>query len=154
MWTVIGTLLGLVFGYHFSKKIAATQAQYAERLAAINARRAAGEKLRGAFAPEIGKYYLLFRNEEFKSSGAAADLLKSALPKHAAAIEEFRPFVPIKNQRAYQEAWENYHTPVPNTDPMMDFWAYEYAPEIFEENIEAILKFTEPAGERPWSGLH
>lgn len=148
MWgvigSIIGTLLGLFFGYYFSKKITATQAQYAERLAAINARRAAGEKLRAAFAPEIGKYFLFFREGETKRSGAIADLLKNALPKHAAAIEEYRPFVPLKSQRAYQEAWENYHTPLPNIDPIMDFWAYENAPDFFEERIEAILKFTEP----------
>jgi hypothetical protein len=144
MWVVIGTLLGLFFGYYFSKKIAAIQAQYAEKLAAITARRVAGEKLRAAFTPEIAKYYLLFREGEFKRRGAIGDLLKDALPKHAAAIEEYRPFVPRESQRAYQEAWENYHTPSKNIEIDMAFLPYEDDPEFFEENIEAILKFAEP----------
>jgi hypothetical protein len=141
---IIGTLLGIFIAYRLSLRLARTQAKHAENLATINAQRIAGEKLRAAFAPEIAQYNLLFRNAERKPSGAVADLLKDALPKHATAIEEYQPFVPPKSQRAYQEAWENYHTPFEEIEINMAFWAYEDDPEFFKERIEAILKFTKP----------
>lgn len=146
MWSVIGTLLGTLlgvfFGYYFSKKIAATQAQYAERLAIMNARMIASSKLRAAFASAMAEYDLLG-----EKTTEIDNMLRAALPKHAAAIEEYRCFVDPERQDAYQEAWEEYKEPL-NMKEFIFYSEYSGWPEIsrelFRERIQAILKFTEP----------
>jgi len=145
MWgvigSIIGTLLGVSLGYHFSKKIAATQAQHAERLAIMNARIIANTKLRAAFASAMAEYDLL----EGKST-EVDNMLRAALPKHAAAIEEYRCFVAPESQKAYQEAWKEYKKPLILMEfgGLFSIYSGDDARELFRDRIEAILNYTEP----------
>lgn len=124
---IIGTLLGVIIAYFLSLRAAKAQC-----------RRIAGARLRAVFAPEIAQYNLL-------PEGQIYDMLMAALPKHAAAIEEFRCFVPRKHQEDYQDAWNNYHRP-PDARGMIYLTFYAVGTdrrELFKQNIDAILKFTE-----------
>jgi len=130
--SVGGALLGVFVGsyctYRFSLKAAETQA-----------RKIAGAKLWAAFAPEIAKYDL-FRDSVMLTAGGmdnADKLFKDALPKHAAAIEEYRWFIPSKNQPDYQKAWEDYKNGVTSGD----YWEGENRKNIFKQKVEAIFKF-------------
>jgi hypothetical protein len=76
------------------------------RIARLNARLAAGAKLRCAFAPELASMRLA-RTDEF---GVVDRLLSDAFPRHAAAVEEYRFFVRRQDQAAYQQAGEEYYT--------------------------------------------
>jgi hypothetical protein len=93
---IIGTLAGVIIAYFLSL-----------RAAKVQCLRIVGAKLRAAFAPEIAKYDLFRDSIMLTRDGmATADkMFKDALPKHAAAIEEHRPFVPCKSRKAYQKAW-------------------------------------------------
>jgi hypothetical protein len=124
---IFGTLLGVILGYFLSLNAAKSQC-----------RRIAGAKLRAAFAPEIAQYDLI-------EEGKIYDMLVAALPKHAAAIEEFRCYVPRKHQKDYQDAWNNYHRP-PDARGMIYLTCYAVGKdrrELFKKNTDAILKFAE-----------
>lgn len=93
--TILGAILGaLLTGpltYYFTK-----------RLAGIQSFDAAGAKLRAAFAPAQSKI-----TTEFYADGRKLrEFFYEALPVHAAAIEEFRPFA--GDGVAYQKAWKEY----------------------------------------------
>ena len=94
--TSVGAIVGAIITYFCSLKIA-------ER----NHRKIAGAKLRAAFAPEIAEYKVRVKKSDFNLKGG--DFLNNALVKHSAAIEEYRWFVPIESQRAYQKAWDDYY---------------------------------------------
>jgi len=124
---IFGTLLGVILGYFLSLNAAKAQC-----------RRIAGAKLRAAFAPEIAQY-------DLTEEGKIYDMLMTALPKHATAIEEFRCFVPMRNQKDYQGAWNNYHRPADAGGSVyLTFYAVgKDRRELFNKNINAILKFAE-----------
>lgn len=106
------------------------------RAAKLQWRRVAGAKLRAAFAPEIAKYGLFMKKDNRQPNGMT-EIFEEALPRHAAAIEEYRCFVPCKSKTAYQQAWENYY------DNFFDYWdegTGEQTP--FKERINGIFKFT------------
>jgi len=69
--------------------------------------------LRAAFAPEIAKYNLMSDQELSSHEGGmrAREMFKEALPKHAAAIEEYRCFIRPEARMVYQQMWENYFRP-------------------------------------------
>jgi len=119
--SIIGTLLGVVIGYFFSLR--AVKLQW---------HRIAGAKLRAAFAPEIAKYDLNINRGDKWNINMMENLFKEALPGHAAAIEEYRYFIPSKSRVAYQQAWENYKN---------DFLEYYENQSIFKQRIDAIFKF-------------
>ncbi len=126
-----GTLLGAIAG-------AAITYYFALRIAKTNTRIIAGIKLRAAFAPEIAIYKLNINRGDKWHINMMDNMFKEALTKHAAAIEEYRPFVPRESQRAYQQVWENYYS---------DFLEYydtgEGEQSVFKKRIDAIFKFTE-----------
>ncbi len=138
---IIGGIFGIAgtyLGYHLSLSVAETQAKHAETLAAINARRIAGAKLRAAFAPAISKYALNINRGDKWTILMMQDMLTKALPRHAAAIEEYRCFIPHKSQAAYQQAWENYKS------DFLEYYDTDAGQQtLFKERINAIFIFTE-----------
>lgn len=95
-FTVVGALIGTLAGYWL-----------ATHLERFKERRAACAKLRTAFAPALGQIYLAQNHGDHDRPSIEA-YVKSNLPSHASAIEEFRPFVAGSDRSAYQEAWEHY----------------------------------------------
>jgi hypothetical protein len=126
---IFGTLLGVIIAYFLSL-----------RAAKLQCRRIAGAKLRAAFAPEIAKYYLNMKKGDKWYINMMTKMFEEALPRHAAAIEEYRCFISSKSNTAYQQAWENYH------NNFLDYWDEgEGGGEqiLFRERIDAVFKFTE-----------
>lgn len=93
----------------------------------------AGAKLRASFAPELAKMRL---DSSGKEKVDIEKMFNSALPRHAAAIEEFSFYVPDKDKEKYYKAWGNYSATyigyVLGPDPHKDF----------RDRIHAILQFT------------
>jgi len=126
-FTIAGVLLGAWIAHRSSV-----------HLLKIHARREAGSKLRAAFAPEIAKVRLARVDESIDVEAT----LKSAFGKHAAAIEEYRPFVKTKDVGAYQKAWQEYYD-VGGGVRFFDYYMGDNAQELFEHRINSIFKFTE-----------
>ncbi len=136
--TITAALLGAITG--------ATITYYCSlRKADIEARRVAGAKLRAAFAPEIAKYNLFSDNElsSFEGKMKANEMFKDALPKHAAAIEEYRCFICPEARMVYQQMWENYFRPPWAKCINFDDYLDNGGRELFKKRIDAIFKFTE-----------
>ncbi len=125
----VGAILGAIITYFCSLKLS-------ER----NHRKIAGAKLRAAFAPEIAEYKTRVKKSDFDLTHD--DFLKKALVKHSAAIEEYRWYVPLGSQRAYQQAWENYYFQYGGIY-FTDYLVGPNREKIFHQRIEAILRFTE-----------
>lgn len=115
----------------------------------IKRQQAMKAKLRSAFAPALAMIYLS-RHHGTHNRPDDHEFIKKALLDHAAAVEEFRIFVPKDQRNAYQNAWEAY-----GKDARQDIfartedeWVREadegrevpYG-EIIEERINAILAF-------------
>lgn len=114
-------------------------------------RRAAGARLRAAFAPALGIIDLA-RHQATASEiphdvPVVGDIIKKFLPDHAAAIEVFRPFIGDNDRTEYQEAWKQYRKTVrqPNSAIDSEHWATN-APmwSDIENKINAILVFAKP----------
>lgn len=111
----------------------------ASRISRFNARREVGAKLRAAFAHEQS----LMRLAALKHKTIEVEsLLAGAFPKHAAAIEEYRPFVRPKSQAAYQQAWEEYYC-ASGSVGWFNYYMGEGCHELFISRVNAILRFTE-----------
>ena len=95
-FTVVGALIA-VFGAH----------RLAIHLESIKRQQTAEAKLRSAFAPALAMIYLA-RHHGTHDTPDDHKFIKEALLDHAAAVEEFRIFVPKDQRNAYQEAWEAY----------------------------------------------
>jgi hypothetical protein len=128
-FTITGVLIGALITY----KIAFS-------LAFINAKREASAKLRAAFAHEIASMRLAGANQKTIEVEA---LLFEAFPRHAAAIEEYRPFVRVKDLAAYQQAWENYYC-IGGSVRFFDYYMGDGCYDLFQSRIDEILKFTKP----------
>lgn len=73
-----------------------------------NAKTTATAKLRAAFAPALAELAL---SRSHKSTHEAPDVdgfLRTALPGHTAAVEEYRFFVSPNLWSPYERAWEEY----------------------------------------------
>jgi hypothetical protein len=101
-------------------------------LSRVDARRQAGARLRAAFAPELALVALGSTNVE--------EALKSAFPRYAAAIEEYRFYVPTGERAAYQKAWTDYHL-VGGSVRFFDYYMGDGARALFEQRVNAILRF-------------
>ncbi len=104
-----GIALGGVIGF-LSATLIATQ----------NARLAAGSKLRAAFAPELAIMRATPSNVRIPLKDIlnepgrmppmdVTEILFAAFNRHAAAIEEYRFFIPARNRAAYEAAWQEYY---------------------------------------------
>jgi hypothetical protein len=77
-----------------------------------NAQDTALAKLRSTFSPTIAKIRLFENNIiGHNDYGEVFTFIKTELLKHAAAIEEFRPFY-SKNDDKYEKVWEDYQNEV------------------------------------------
>lgn len=126
--TLINVALGGLVGY-FS----------AARISRLNGRRAGGVRLRATFAPELASMRLARTDKDL---GGVEGLLREAFPRHAAAIEEYRFFVRPKDQAAYQQAWEEYYS-IGGSVSFVDYYMGEKPNELFEQRVQAILRFTQ-----------
>jgi len=95
-FTMVGAVIGAIIAYWLTKK-----------LEVFKEHRAACAKLRAAFAPALGQIYLAQSHADHDRP-SVEDFIRTSLLPHAAAIEEFRPFVTSRDHAGYQEAWENY----------------------------------------------
>ena len=127
-FTIAGVLIGAFITYLFNICFTAK-----------NARREAGANLRATFAPEIASMRLAGANQKTVDVEA---LLSEAFPRHAAAIEKYRPFVRAKYQVAYQQAWENYYC-ICGSVRFFNYYIDHGGYDLFQSRIEEILKFTE-----------
>jgi hypothetical protein len=127
IFTICGAVVGGLIGFLTTRQITK-----------IKARIDAAARLRAVFAPAIAKYSLIKETE-------IETMLKSELPAQAAAIEEFRPFVPNQEQERYQKAWEDYHRPQSANGSVyfLDYVMGNSRRQLFQERIHAILKFAE-----------
>ena len=114
-------------------------------MGAINAHREAGAKLRAAFAPEIAKVKQAYHTKD--NSIDIRRLLTDGFDRHAIAIETYRFFVEPKDQLAYDKAWREYCEEGGSVNfnkyAIRDLDQVDHRFETFEQNIEAILRFTE-----------
>lgn len=127
----VSTLVGGVIGF-FS----------ANRVESLRARREAGNQLRAAFAWERAAIRMGVRdNGTTPNKDEVKDLLTSAFPKHAAAVEMFRHYVPKNRQDEYDEAWRLYWD-VGRSVRFFDYYMGPAPGRLFEERVAAILAFT------------
>ena len=71
-------------------------------------------------------------------------MLSNAFPKHAAAIEEYSPFVSTRKKDAYYKAWEDYYQ-VGGSVRFFDFYISDGKEkeqfDIFLQRTQEIFKF-------------
>lgn len=101
----------------------------------------ASDRLRAAFVQALAQLELGRRHGSTHEAPDIDGFLNASLLNHAAAIDEFRPFVDSGNIRAYQLAWDEYCEAAKgglfiashfnSTDP----WA------VIEGKIHAVLRF-------------
>lgn len=132
-------------------------------IAAQNARLAAGGRLRAAFAPELAIMRATPSNERTPLKNIlnepgrmpprdVTEILFAAFERHAAAVEEYRFFVPTWNRAAYQAAWQAYYL----TGGSINFTSYMIgvdSHELFCERVEAVLEFTRFWRSNTWRPL-
>jgi hypothetical protein len=125
LFAVLGGLLGFASAYWVGR---------------INAKREAGNKLRAAFAPELAKMRL-----PSTENNTIEQLLTSAFPRHSVAVEEFRFWVTAKKRALYYAAWNAYWE-VGGSVRFFDYYMNgdKKGRELFEQRVNAILKFSEP----------
>lgn len=106
-------------------------------------RRAAGAKLRSAFAPALATIYL-GRHHGTHDRPVVGNILKESLLAHGSAVEEFRPFA--ANLGPYQQSWEDYRSTVREDNFDIDTLEWHTDLELWETlelKIHAILAHTE-----------
>jgi hypothetical protein len=109
---VAGTLLGVWLGGRLSRE-SSMKAVVASNKNAIDLMKRqefnkAVASFRSAFAPALAILYLRKMHRANLDSPDVDGFLFKAILDHAAAIEEFRIFVPEGKRTAYQKAWEDY----------------------------------------------
>jgi hypothetical protein len=77
-------------------------------VAAHNAKLASAAKLRASFAFTLSRLGLDRLGKPFPGVPEIDSFLLESLPGHAAAVEEYRTFVPEGKMMDYQEAWKQY----------------------------------------------
>lgn len=124
--SLVGVALGGVVGFASARHISSR-----------NAKATASAKLRSVFAPWLAKLDIALVDSVVAVT--LDDDIRSAIPEHAAAVEEFRPFVHFCKRDAYRTKWNDY---------------YRYASSVYfhdepermkamSEKMNAILHFAE-----------
>ena len=130
---LLGAFIGVLFTYWFALLINKAQN-----------RNIARANFRSAFSYTISQMSIAQTDKSINIDS----LLTSTFPNLATAIETYRPFVPRKNRKAYQAAWQKYYMP----DGMVRFYDYSMhgkssdgtehnAYETFTHRINSILEF-------------
>lgn len=135
--TFIGGVLGYLARLYLEHRLALDRIKEEIRITAKN--RAIGE-FRAAFAPAIVKFKITRDPREVET------MLYAELINQGIAIERFRPYV--KDEKAYQEAWENYHLSHKRENGVSSVYFLDYTMgeehkrfQLFNERISAILDF-------------
>lgn len=69
------------------------------------------------------------------------EFLRTSIPSHAAAIEEYRFFVQARKRGVYQKTWEAYRDVVTGGRFVEEFLGNQDPLSAIEERIFAILQF-------------
>lgn len=144
----MGSVFSSILGGCISGAVGFVSAYY---MSAINSRRVAADRLRAAFAPELA----FMRRARTTNSVDRNQLLTDAFHRHEIAIEEYRPFVPLKSVAAYQDAWKKYYEVGGN----VRFYDYYFltdetkdnGPDVFVRRVENILSFAAPTRFNHWN---
>lgn len=114
----------------------------AVRVSRLNARAGAAAKLRASFAPAQAK---LFRS---KSVGERdlREFFDTVFLDHAAAFEEFRPFV--SDGLTYQNAWDEYQKTIYTNDALGDANLRWMSGMMVNENGDNTLDFLDVIDQR------
>lgn len=129
-----GVIIGGVVGFFSARNIS-------DRNAYATAR----AKLHSAFAPALAIIYIA-RHHGTHDCPPVDATIKNLLLNHAAAVEEFRPFVSEHDRPAYQTAWEKYRQIAAQCEfsTAGEEWGLELeAGELLNTNIRAVLRFSE-----------
>jgi hypothetical protein len=117
----------------------------ARRVSDRNSMAVAVAKFRAAFSHTQAQLAIAIRHNDDFTKPNVSNVLKDDFIRHAAAIEEFRPFVTCKNREAYQQAWQEYCELEPTIwdggilkPPHED----QAAEVVFEQKIHNILLFS------------
>jgi len=131
--SLAGVALGGIVGY-----------LSARRVSDINSRATAAAKFRGAFSHAQAWLSIALGHEDGFTKPNVSNFLREDFIRHAAAIEEFRPFVRAKDCEAYQQAWKEYCDLEPTLwdgGILMPPHEDQEAEVIFEQKIHVILQF-------------
>jgi hypothetical protein len=102
------------------------------------ARAAAASNLRAAFIPEL----VAMKFDRCSDKFDADRLLRSAFPRHAQAVEEYRFYVRPTHCDAYEAAWRAYYE-VGGSVRFFDYMMGDDPSGVFESRVRAILRFAE-----------
>jgi hypothetical protein len=97
--TIFGILISALISGNLSYKAAMNSVSHQSRATAL-------AKLRSVFSHAIAEIKLC---EKYRELVGLINNLKKQLPQHAAAIEEFRPFI-VRDKKLYQLSWDKYNS--------------------------------------------
>ena len=129
-FTIVGAFISVVVAYWLTVK-----------LDGVREHRAACAKFRTDFSSALGQIYLA-RHHGTHDTPVVGDILRNTLPDHAAAVEQFRPFV--SDTGAFNKAWETYRKTVCQDNYAIDTAEWETSDPPWtdvEAKIHAILEF-------------
>lgn len=124
--SLVGAALGGIVGF-----------LSARRISDRNAKATASAKLRAVFAPWLAKLDMALTNSV--AAVTLDDDIRSAIPDHAAAVEEFCPFVDCCKRDAYRITWNDYYRYASS----IYFHDHKERMKTMSEKINAILRFAE-----------
>ena len=119
----------------------------ARRISERTVRMAAAARLRAAFAPALAQIEMHRLHGSTHDQPDVDGFFKTALLEHAAAIEEFRPFVSAAKQSSFDKSWNRYVRSV--RDQVPDSWDSattvngEHPWHVVVKNIRDLLSHTE-----------
>lgn len=134
----VGGVLGYLLKTQIDHRLAISRIYKTAQLSEYNK---AVSEFRAAFSPAIVKFKIT------PDRHALEAMLKEELIPQGIAIERFRPFV--KDKKAYQEAWEDYHLSH-KRDGVSSVYFLDYTMReeherfcLFNQHMNDILKFAE-----------
>lgn len=133
MFTLCGVFMGVLLTYRFALK-----------LAGHNALRVGGSNLRAAFAPTLAQLDNARSHPSTHEAPAIDQHLIDALPHHAAAVEEYRFFVPFRERADYQQAWDEYRQAAKGGTFVAGFVGHEDPYLPLEQKIQWVLRYAKP----------
>ncbi len=131
--SLTGVALGGIVGY-----------LSARRVSDKNSRATAAAKFRAVFSHTQAQLAIAIRHSDDFTKPNTSNVLRDDFIRHAAAIEEFRPFVPCEDREAYQQTWEEYCSLEPTLwdgGILKPPHENQEAEACFGQKIHAILRF-------------
>jgi hypothetical protein len=120
-------------------------AYLAYRNSRLSRRAAAADRFNAAFSPALAFLDKARRHGSYHDRPDASAFLREAFVSHAAAIEEFRPFVSLMRRKAYEKVWKEYCDIAHAGTVEAVFMAESIDPDdpwkALQDQIRAILNF-------------